>query len=116
MHIINAERLAAIVDGAAAGTIRVGERIALRQEVALLIQRTKRFVADFMIDQHELAKVGASAVLDDRLPAARGRRSIARTQRLQVARAARFDDERAKKSHDRQLPIVAEGMELTDAL
>src|SRR6476660_346379 len=116
MHIINAERLAAIVDSAATRTIGVGEGVALRQEVTLLVQRTKRFVADLMVDQHKFAEVGTSAVLDDGLPAARGRRGIARTQGLQIARTARFHHECAEESHDRQFAIVTEGVELSDAL
>src|SRR5688572_3389662 len=116
VHVINAEWLAAIVDRAATGTIDIRERVALRQEVALLVQRTEGFIADLMIDQHKLTEVRAGAVLDDRLPAARGRRGIAGTQRLEVARSTRLDDECAKESHDRQLTVVAVGMELPDTL
>src|SRR5262249_5308524 len=105
-----------IVDRAAARTIGIGEWIALREEVALLVQRTKRFITDLMIDQHEFPEVGTSAVLDNGLPAARGRGGIARTQRLEVAGAARLDDERAEEAHHGQFTIVAEGMELPDTL
>ncbi len=51
MHVVDAERLAAIVDRAATRTVGIGQRIALRQEVALLVQRAERFVADFVIDR-----------------------------------------------------------------
>src|SRR5574341_1494438 len=82
MHCVCAERLSAIVDRAATRTIGIGERIALRQEVTLFIDWAERFVAHFMIDQHELTEVRTGPVLNDRLPAARGRRGITSTQWL----------------------------------
>ena len=114
VHVVDAERLAAIVDCTATRTIGVGQRIALRQEVALLIERAERFVADFVIDQHKLAKVRTGAVLNDRLPPTGGRRGIALAERFQVARSARLDNERAEQSHHRQLTVLAIGMELAD--
>ena len=114
VHVVDAERLAAIVDRTATRTIGVGQRIALREKISLLVQRAERFVADFVIDQHILAKVRTGAVLNDRLPPTGGRRWIARTERLQVARSAGLDDERAEQSHHRQLTVLAIGMELAD--
>src|SRR5678816_3890566 len=114
MHVVDAERLAAIVDRAATRTIGVGQRITLRKEVALLVEGAERFVTDFVIDQHELTEIGAGAVLDDGLPAARGRCGIACAQRLEITRSARLNDERAKETHDGQFTVIAEGMELSD--
>ena len=107
VHVVDAERLAAIVDRTATWAIGIGQRIALRQEIALLIERAESLVADFMIDQHKLAEIRAGPVLNDRLPAAGGRRGIACTERLQVARSARLDDKRAEQAHHRQLTVLA---------
>ena len=59
VHLIDTERLAAIVQRPAARTIGIRQRIALRQEVAFFIQRTERFVADLVIEEDELAEVRA---------------------------------------------------------
>ena len=96
VHVIDAEWLAAIVDRAATRTVGVSQRIALREEVALLIERAERFVADFVVDQHKLAEVRTGSVLNNRLPTTGGRRWIALTERLQIARSARLDDKRAE--------------------
>ena len=114
MHVVDAERLAAIVDCTATRTIGVGQRITLRQEVALLIERAEGLVADFVIDQHKLAEVRTGTVFDDRLPTTGGRRWIALAERLQVARSARLDNERAEQSHHGQFAVLAIGMELAD--
>src|SRR5207237_8933033 len=71
VHRIDAERLAAIVQRAATGTIGIGQGVSLGKEVALLVDRAKRLITDFMIDNHELPEIRAGAVLDDRLPPAR---------------------------------------------
>src|SRR5262249_50621063 len=68
VHIVDAERLTPIVDRTATRTIRIGQWIALRQEIALPIDRTERFVADLVIDQHELTEIRTGPVLNDRLP------------------------------------------------
>src|SRR5262249_22969620 len=107
VHVVNAERLATIVDRTATWTVCVGQRIALREEVALLVEGAECLVADFVVDQHELTEVGAGTVLNDGLPAARGRCGIACAQRLEVARSARLDDECTEETHHRQFTIVA---------
>src|SRR5207247_9689915 len=114
VRTVDAERLAAIVDRAATRTIGVGQRIALRQEVALLIERAERFVADFVIDQHKLAEIRTGTVFNDRLPTTGCRCWIALAERLQVARSARLNDERAEQSHHGQFAVLAIGMELAD--
>ncbi len=116
VHVVDAERLAAIVDRAAARTIGIRQRIALREEVALLVERAERLVADFVIVEHELAEIRARAVLDHDLPAAGGRRRIAAAERFPIGRAARFNDERTEESHHGQFAVVAERVELADTL
>src|SRR5438067_1061981 len=57
MHIIDAERLTAIVQCPASRTVGVSQWIALREEVALLVDRAERLIANFVIDQDELPEV-----------------------------------------------------------
>ncbi|MCG3768528.1 MAG: hypothetical protein JW394_0640 [Nitrospira sp.] len=77
MHVVDAERFAPIVNRAATGTIRIGQRVALWEKVALLVQRTERFVTDFMINYNKLPKVRAGSVLNHDLPTTRSGREIA---------------------------------------
>ena len=116
VHVVDAERFAAIVQRTRSRTIGVRQRIALRQEVAVLVHRTKRFIAHLMINQHELAKIRARAVLDHRLPPAAVFRSRPRSQRIIVFRPARLDDEHPEQPHDRQFPVIAVRVELPAAL
>src|SRR5829696_4862093 len=116
MHVVDAERLAAIVDRTPSGTIRVGQRIALRKKIALLVDGTEGLIPDLVIDEHELTEVRAGAVLDDGLPAAARGSRIPGSERFQVARSARLDDEGTEEAHDGQLTVVAVGMELPDTL
>src|SRR5262245_47542779 len=96
VHIVNAERLAAVVDRAASWTIRVGQRIALRKEVALLVEGAERFVSDFMVEQHELAEIRTGAVLDHDLPTAGCRCRVPGSERFPIARPPGLDHEGAK--------------------
>ncbi len=116
VHVVDTERLAAIVDRASARTIGIGQRVALGQKVALLVQWPEGLVADFVVVEHELAEVRARPVLDHDLPAAGGRGRIAAAERFPVRGPARLDDERSEEPHDGQLAVVAEGVELADAL
>ena len=115
MHVIDAERLAAIVDRAATGTVCIGQGIALRKEIALFIQRTERFVADFVVVEHEFTEVRTGAVLDHDLPAAGGRGHGAAAEGFPIGRTTGFDDEGSEHAHHRQLTILAVGVELADA-
>ncbi|TKS57928.1 MAG: hypothetical protein EWM72_03352 [Nitrospira sp.] len=117
MHLIDAERLAAIIDRPATRTVGVGQRIALREEVALLIQRTEGFIADLVIEQHELAEVRSGPVIDIHLPAALGfRRRTSTSERIHVLRTLRFHDKGAEETHHGQFTVMAVGMELPNAL
>ena len=116
MHLIDTERLAAIVDRTASRTIGIRQRIALGQEVALLVQGAEGFVADFVIEQHELAEVRSGPVIDVHLPAARDLLVRACPQRIDVARSLRFHDERAEEAQHGQLTVMAVRMELPHTL
>ncbi len=117
MHLIDPERFAAVVDGPSAGTIGVRQRIALGQEIPFLIQRTKRFIPDFMIEQHELAEIRSGGVVDIHLPPAVdfGRRASF-SERVHIFGAPGFHDERSEKTQDRQFTIVAVRVKLPHAL
>ena len=117
MHLVDAERLAAIIDRAATRTIGVGQRIALREKVALLIQRTEGFIADFVIEQHELTEVRSGRVIDIDLPAGLDfRRRASTSKRIHVLRTPRLHDKGAEETHHGQLTVMAVGMELPNAL
>ena len=116
LHVVHAERLAAVVQRAGHRAIDVGQRIALRNEVALLIQWAERFIADLVIKQHELTKVRAGSILNNRLPAALGGLRIPGAQRLQILRAFRFDHKRPEEAHHGQFAVVAVRMELAAPL
>ena len=115
VHVVDAEGLAAVIQRATARPVGIGQRIALREEVALLVHGTKGFIAHLVIDDHELAEVRAGSVLDDRLPAALHRSRIAGPQRIEIVRPFWLHDERAEETHDRQLTIVAVAVELPAA-
>ena len=57
VHLVDPERLAAVIDRTASRTIRIGQWITLWQEVALLVQGTECFIADLVIEEHELPEV-----------------------------------------------------------
>ena len=114
MHVIDSERLASIVDRAAAWTVRIRQRITLRQEIALLIEWSEGLVADFVVIQHEFTEVRAGSVLDHDLPATGGRSRISGSERFPVGGAFGFHDKRTEHAHNRQLTIVAVCMKLTN--
>ena len=116
VHVVDAERFAAIVQRSRPRTIGVRQRVALRQEVAVLVHRTKRFITHLMINQHEFAKIRTRAVLDHRLPPASVLRGRPRSQRIVVLRPARLDDKHPEQPHDRQFPVITIRMELPSAL
>ena len=114
VHFTDAERLAAIVQRTTARTIGIGQRIALRQEVALLVQGAEGFVADLVIENHELTEVRSGPVVDHHLPAALGFRRRTGAQRIEILGPLRFDDKRAEETQDGQFTVMAVGVELPD--
>ena len=113
MHLIDAERLTAIVQRSTARTIGIRQRVALRQEVALLVQWTEGFVADFVIKQHELAEVRSRPVIDVDLPTALHFLVRPAAYGVEVLRALRLDDEGPEETQDGQLAVMAPRVELT---
>ena len=57
MHLIDPERLAAIVDRTTTRTIGIRQRVTLREKIALLVQWSERFVSDLMIEEHKLTEI-----------------------------------------------------------
>src|SRR5262245_34484691 len=98
MHLIDAERLTAIVDRTAARTIGIRQRVTLGQEVPLLIQRTEGFVADLVIEQDELAEVRSGPIIDVHLPARFHLSIWTAPERIQVLRSFRFDDKPSEET------------------
>ena len=115
VHIVDAERLATIVDRAATRTISIGQGITLREEVTFLVQRSERFVTDFVVIEYEFPKVRTSPVLDHNLPAAGGWGCVTAAERFPIGRTAGLDHEGPEHAHHRQLTVLAIGMELADA-
>src|SRR3989475_13292981 len=68
VHVVDAERLAAVIERATARAVGVGQGIALRKEVPLLVDRTESLIPHLMVDNDKLAEVRAGPVLNDRLP------------------------------------------------
>src|SRR5437879_11247946 len=66
VHVVDAERLAAVIERATARAVGVGQGIALRQEVPFLVDRTEGFIPNFVVDDDKLAEVRAGPVLNDR--------------------------------------------------
>ncbi len=116
VHLVDAEGLAAIVQRAPARPIGIGQGIALRQEVALLVQRAEGLVPDLVIEDHVLAEVRSGPVVDHHLPAAPrfGRR--ARADRVEILRPLRLDDKGPEETQHRQLAVMTEGVELAHPL
>ena len=85
MHIIDAERLAPVIQRAAAGAIRIRQRITLREEVALLVDRTERLIANLVIDQDELPEVRPLWRIDNRLPTAAHLSGVSLSEWIQIA-------------------------------
>src|SRR5690242_8168487 len=112
MHLIDPERLTAIVDRTASRTIGISQRIALGEEVTLLIQGTEGFVADLVIEQDELAEVRSGPVIDVHLPTGLHLSVRAASERIQIFRSLRLDDKPAEETKHRQFAVVAIRVEL----
>src|SRR5207245_1935616 len=82
MHVVDAERLAAVIERAAARSVGIGQRVALREEVPLLVDRAEGFIPHFVVDDDKLAEVRARAILNDRLPPAPHLGGLTRADRI----------------------------------
>ena len=78
MHIINAERFTAIINGSGTWTIRIRQRIPLGQEISMLIDWTESFVSDLMIDENKFPEIRSVSIINHHLPATRSLRGWAR--------------------------------------
>src|SRR5947199_2391824 len=56
VHVVDAKRLTPVVERPASRTIGVGQRIALRKEVPLLVDRTESLIPHLMVDDDKLAE------------------------------------------------------------
>ena len=106
VHVVDAERLAAIVDRAAARTIGVGQADRAAAGSRPSYSRAECFVADFVIHQHEFPEVRTGPVLDDDLPTTRGRGGVAVPERFEVL------DPRGSTTKDPKSPITVSSRSL----
>src|SRR5436309_9708408 len=98
VHVVDAERLAAVIKRATARPIGIGERIPLRKEIPLLVDRTESFIPHLMVDNDKLAEVRAGPVLNDRLPSTPHFGGLAGSDRIEIARPFRLDYKGAKRA------------------
>ena len=112
LHVVHTKRFASIVQRPRDGSVHIGDWIPLRNKVTMLIDRTKGFIADFMINEDELAKIRTGAVFDDRLPTTGHRCRFPCTERIQIRRTLWFHHKSAHQAHHRQLTIIAVTMKL----
>src|SRR5207302_9467962 len=91
VHVVDAERLAAVIERATAWAVGVGQGIALREEVPLLVDRTVSLIPHLMVDDDKLPEVRAGPVLNDRLPTAPHLGGLTRADRIAIARPFRLD-------------------------
>ena len=96
VHVVDAERLAAVIERTTTWTVGVGQGIALRKEVPLLVDRTESLIPHLMVDDDKLAEVRAGPVLNDRLPPAPELGRLTRADRIKIARPFRLDHKGAK--------------------
>ena len=112
VHIVDTERFAPVVQRPGSRPVGIGQRVTLRQEVAVLVHRPERFVTHFMINQHEFPEIRAHAVLNNGLPAARHLRSRPHSQGIQILRTGWFDHEHSEQTHHGQLTVITVTVEL----
>ncbi len=93
VHVVDAERLASVVQRPGARPIGIGQWIALRQEVPMLVDRPEGFVTDFMINDHEFTEVRTRAIFNHHLPATFCLCSRTGSQRLPVLGIPWFHNE-----------------------
>ena len=96
VHVVDAERLAAVIERATARAVGVGQGIALREEVPLLVDRTESLIPHLMVDDDKLAEVRAGPVLNDCLPSTPHLGGLTRANRVEIARPFRLDHKGAK--------------------
>ena len=82
----------------------------------MLVHRPKRFIPNLMVNQHKFPEVRTCTVINHDFPAARGFRRWTSSKRFIIFRTTWFNHKYAKHTHDRQLPIIAVGMELASSL
>src|SRR5215467_9927568 len=112
MHLIDPEWLATVIDRTTTRTIGVRQRITLREKITFLIQRTERFITDFVIEEHELAEVGSSSIVDVHLPTTPHFLVGATTQRVEILRPFWLHDKSAEETHYGQFTVMAVRVEL----
>src|SRR6266545_4948922 len=96
VHVVDAKRLTPVVERPASRPIGIGERIALRKEVPLLVHRAESFVSYFVVDDDKLPEVWAGPVLNDRLPSTPHFGGLAGSDRIEIARPFRLDHKGAE--------------------
>src|SRR5712691_2353803 len=96
VHVVDAERLAAVIERATARAVCVGQGIALRKEVPLLVDRTESLIPHLMVDYDKLPEVRAGPVLNDRLPSTPHLCGLTRADRIKIARPFRLDHKGAE--------------------
>ena len=94
-QVVDTERLRAVVHRAGGRTVRVRLRVALRDHLAVAVERTERFVTDFVIEQRELTEVLRVVVNDHGHPAVFQR---AAGPRIEVLRTTRLNDKRTDQA------------------
>ena len=102
-QVIRSERFAAHVERTRCGTVRVGDRVALGDHLAIFANRTKRLIPHFVIDNHILAKVGDRRIGDHCLPAALER---AAGVRVEIGRSGLLDNKNADHAEPGLLPVA----------
>src|SRR2546428_11938534 len=85
VHVVDAERLTPVVERATARAVGVGQGIALRQEIPLLVDRTESLIPHLMVDDDKLPEVRAGPVLNNRLPPAPHLCGLTRADRIEIA-------------------------------
>src|SRR5207245_6423286 len=68
VHVVDAERLAAVIERATARAVGGGQGMALREEVPLLGDRTGSLITHPIVDGEQLTEVRGGPVLNDLRP------------------------------------------------
>ena len=106
------ERLAAVIQGVIARPIRLGERVDLDHHTPIPVEVAVAFVAELVVVDREFAKAVAAGRAHDRVPTARLWPSGAR---VEIARARRFDNQRAEQPVAGLFAVVAVAVEIVGA-
>src|SRR6266852_2728696 len=106
------ERLAAVIQGAIARPIRLGERIDLDHQAPIAVEVAVALVADLVVVDREFAKAVAAGRAHDPVPTAR---LWATGARVEIARARWFDDQRAEQPVAGLFAVIAVAVEIVGA-